>query len=414
MMTEFESPTTCIRAGWLMDGSGAAAQQDVLLLVAEGKIAAITPYSPDIVRDAEQYTDLSFATILPPLVDSHLHLAMSGAVDGGVRDSQLTAACDELEPSIHRHLKQLFDHGVLIVRDGGDRHNCVLDFMAKGAASYPIAIHSPGRAYHRAGRYGGLIGRAVAEDESLAELFARQEHRPGYLKVVNSGLNSLKEYGRQTQPQFSPDELTKLCQEAHSRQIKVMVHANGMLPVQQAVEAGCDSIEHGFFMGRENLERMVEYGCIWVPTVCTMKAYAEVLEFAGRLTEAAVAARNYESQLEQLRLAKELGVKVALGTDSGSPGVLHGESLFEEMKLFVKAGYSLVETVQCATAVGAELLGLSDAGTLRPGVAATFLVARGTPAQLPRKLSYLENIFIAGKPSALYRKTPHRSRVKGI
>jgi len=411
-MSKVESLKTCIRAGWLIDGSGAAAQQDALLVIADGKISAITPYSPEAELGAEQYTDLSFATILPPLVDSHLHLAMSGAVDAEVRDSQLTAACDELEPYIHMHLKQLFDHGVLVVRDGGDRHNCVLDFMAKGATNYPIAIHSPGRAYHRAGRYGGLIGRAVAEDESLAELFAGQDHRPAYLKVVNSGLNSLKEYGRQTRPQFSPDELTKLCQEAHARQIKVMVHANGRLPVQQAVEAGCDSIEHGFFMGRENLERMAEYGCIWVPTVCTMKAYAEILEFEGKLTQAAVAARNYESQLEQLRLARELGVKVALGTDSGSPGVLHGESLFEEMKLYVKAGYSLVETVKCATAVGAELLGISGAGTLRPGVAADFLVARGTPAQLPRKLSYLENIFIAGKPSALYRKTPHKIGVR--
>ena len=405
-MKQVDDSTSYIRAGWLIDGSGKAAQKDVLLVVNTGQIVSIKPYAPEIIPANGQLTDLSFATILPPLIDSHLHLSMSGAVDAALRENQLVAGCEELLPYIHRHLKQLFDHGVLAVRDGGDRHDCVLDFMAKGMSNYPIAIHSPGRAYHRAGRYGGLIGRAVAESESPAELLMHRNHQPDYLKVVNSGLNSLKKYGHETSPQFSPDELKNLCELAHSRQIKVMVHANGRLPVQQAIEAGCDSIEHGFFMGRDNLERMAEYGCTWVPTIVTMKAYAEVLEFEGNISGAAIAARNYESQLEQLRQAKKIGVKVALGTDSGSPGVLHGESVFEEMKLYGKAGYSLVETVQCATANGAELLGLADNGILQAQAAANFLVARGTPAQLPRKLSYLENIFIAGKPSALYRKNP--------
>lgn len=404
-----DSSTIYIRAGWLIDGSGAAAQKDVLLTIADGKIAAITPYTTDGEQDAGQFSDLSFATILPPLIDSHLHLTMSGAVDAQLRETQLVADCEELVPYIHMHLKQLFDHGVLAVRDGGDRHNCVLDFMARGANKYPVAIQSPGRAYHRAGRYGALIGHAVAVDETPVKQFVQEKHKPGYLKVVNSGLNSLKIYGRETKPQFSPAELKELVAAAHKRQVKVMVHANGRLPVQQAIEAGCDSIEHGFFMGRDNLERMAECDCIWVPTVCTMKAYSEILEFEGNLTQAAIAAKNYESQLRQLRLAKELGVKVALGTDAGSPGVLHGESVFEEMKLFVKAGFSLVEIVKCATANGAELLGIENMGGLRPGVAANFLVARGTPAQLPRKLSYLENIYLDGKPSPLYRKNPHKA-----
>lgn len=411
-MEQVESSINYIRAGWLIDGSGAAAQQDVLLVVEDGTVTAIRPFAAEMTAGAVSLTDLSFATILPPLVDSHLHLAMSGAVDPKLRESQLRAECPELVPAIQMHLKQLFDHGVLVVRDGGDRHDCVLDFLAAGAARYPIAIHSPGRAYHRAGRYGGLIGRAVAEGESLPECFAANHHLPAYVKIVNSGLNSLKTFGHETQPQFSSEELKALCDQAHARGLKVMVHANGRLPVRQAIEAGCDSIEHGFFMGRDNLERMAEHGCTWVPTVVTMKAYSEILEFERDFARSSVAARNCESQLEQLRLARELGVKVALGTDSGSPGVLHGESVFEEMKLYLKAGYSLVETVRCATANGAELLGNSDMAGLRPGVPANFLVARGTPAQLPRKLSYLENIFIAGKPSPLYRKNPHKTRSK--
>jgi len=105
-------------------------------------------------------------------------------------------------------------------------------------------------------------------------------------------------------------------------------------------------------------------------------------------------------------LARQLGVNVAMGTDAGSLGVLHGESMVEEMKLFQKAGYSLAETVRCATSNGARLLDLDDFGLLVKGKAATFLVARGAPSLLPRKLSYLEDIYINGQPSTLYRKNP--------
>jgi imidazolonepropionase-like amidohydrolase len=116
--------------------------------------------------------------------------------------------------------------------------------------------------------------------------------------------------------------------------------------------------------------------------------------------------KNLNHQIEQLALARELGVNVALGTDAGSLGVLHGESMVEEMKLFKKAGYSLAETVRCATSNGAGLLGIDDFGLIAPGKTATFLVARGAPAQLPRKLSYLEAIYQSGVPSELYRKNP--------
>lgn len=137
-----------------------------------------------------------------------------------------------------------------------------------------------------------------------------------------------------------------------------------------------------------------------------MKAYAEILEYERNFAGAGVAQKNLEHQLGQLRLARELGVTVALGTDAGSPGVLHGESAFEEMKLLARAGYPLPEIVHCATLAGARLMGLDTMGLLAPGRPADFLVARGAPSQLPRKLSYLESVYLGGKPAAFYRKNP--------
>ncbi|MFV0437415.1 MAG: amidohydrolase family protein [Desulfopila sp.] len=395
-----------IRAGWLVDGSGEPVQKDRLLTVEDGIITAIGPFSP-VAGGESEVVDLSFATLLPPLIDCHLHLAMSGTIERRERERLVAADCEELLPVIDKNVTMLAAHGVLAVRDGGDRHNCVLRYLdTTPPVGLPVHIESPGKAWHRQGRYGAIIGHSPTTGESLADGWVRSPVSSGYIKLVNSGLNSLTTYGRETPPQFTVDEIRALVALSTRHGRKVMVHANGRLPVQMAIEAGCHSIEHGFFMGEENLALMAERGCVWVPTVCTMKAYADLLDYERDYNRAAVARKNQEHQLGQLRLARRLGVKVALGTDAGSPGVLHGESVFEEMKLFAKAGYPLAEIVHCATLAGARLMGLPDRGLLAPGRSADFLVARGAPAQLPRKLSYLEGIYIRGELSAHYRKNP--------
>jgi imidazolonepropionase-like amidohydrolase len=114
-------------------------------------------------------------------------------------------------------------------------------------------------------------------------------------------------------------------------------------------------------------------------------------------------------QLRQLRLAGQLGVTTALGTGAGSIGILHGESMVEEMKLFIKAGFSLEETIRCASENGAGFFGMERLGMLVVDRQATFLIARGTAQQLPRKLAYLEGIYVDGAPSVLYRKNPTKT-----
>jgi imidazolonepropionase-like amidohydrolase len=111
-------------------------------------------------------------------------------------------------------------------------------------------------------------------------------------------------------------------------------------------------------------------------------------------------------QLAQLRLARKLGVKTAVGTGAGSVGILHGESMAEEMKLFLKAGYLLEEAIRCGSENGARFFGMEKLGTLTAGRKATFLISRGTVQQLSRKLSYLEGIYVDGAPSPTYRKNP--------
>ena len=399
--------TTYILAGWLIDGSGGPIQEKVLLKIVDGRFAAIQQYTPDNnIPESAKLTDLSHCTILPPLVDSHVHLFMSGTIDQKIRQWQLVAGYDELRPIIGRHLHYLFSHGVLAVRDGGDRGGFALRYRSEPEMHQEIILKVAGRAWHKKERYGALIGRYPGEEEDLVETFRQEDDAIDQIKLVNSGLNSLKIFARETAPQFSREEIAAVVHTAGHRNRKVMVHANGNMPVRLAVEGGCHSIEHGFFMGRENLELMAEKGTFWVPTIFTMKAYGANINFVQPGADLQVIDKNVNHQIEQLALARELGVNVALGTDAGSLGVLHGESVVEEMKLFKKAGYSLAETVQCATSNGARLLGIDDFGLIATGQTATFLVTRGAPAQLPRKLSYLEAIYLRGVPSKLYRKNP--------
>lgn len=228
-----------------------------------------------------------------------------------------------------------------------------------------------GRAWHRPGRYGKLIGREPAADGSLAEAIAAENAKIDHVKIVNSGLNSLMKFGYQTSPQFTLEEMKAAVKTARRKGLFVMVHANGIIPVEIAVSAGCRSIEHGFFMGKENLKKMAEKDIFWIPTAATMKAYCEHWERVGQ--NPAVARRNLEHQMEQIATAKELGVSIAAGTDAGSIGVHHGRGIIQELIILKRAGLSIQAAIQCATANGARLLNLPVPYLLNRGLPASFI-----------------------------------------
>lgn len=390
-----------LRIGWMIDGTGGPIRRNLLLRLDGGQISAIEDDRPGDRPDAAITGDFSRCTILPPLVDAHIHLFMSPTSDRQRRKWQLAADYRQLLPQMSGHAEDLWRHGVLAARDGGDRGGYALDFRNSRTMPQALTLKAAGRGWHREGRYGRLIGRSPQPRQSLAEAVGGEEMAVDQVKIVNSGYNSLKIFGQETRPQFTVDELTAAVAVAGRHGRPVMVHANGREPVRIALEAGCRSIEHGFFMGRDNLERMAERGTFWVPTACTMQAFLDHLDALGDDADPRVIAANLEQQLEQLALARHLGVRVAIGTDAGSLGVYHGPSLAEEMRLFLAAGYSLAETVACATANGAELLGIGDFGVLKKGAAATFLVIPGEPAELPNALSLLREIFLSGQSTAL-------------
>lgn len=386
-----------IFAGWLIDGTGKASQENVFIRVEQGLIRSVRP-----ARQADMYApnliNLSGCTLLPALLDCHVHLCMSGTTDADVRRRQLSFGFEQAQRAIRAHLLDHLSYGVLAVRDGGDYGAHSLRYKKEKLANdgLPITLLSPGKAWRARGRYGRLIGRPPAEGNSLAEAIEEKNGETDHIKIANSGVNSLVRFGKETRPQFQEDELTAAVRIGWNKGLKTMVHANGREPVRAALRSGCHSIEHGFFMGKDNLEWMAERQVYWVPTAYSMKAYADLS--GNGSVEAEVARRNLDHQLEQIASAKKLDVPIALGTDAGGMGIDHGKALSEEMKLLMAAGYPLESSVRAATLDAARLLGLdNELGEIKKGMPATFVATKGEPDCLPDSLCPPERIYIRGR-----------------
>jgi imidazolonepropionase-like amidohydrolase len=380
-----------LRVGWLIDGRGGPIAADQVVVIHKSRIQSVEPWRPALAATRE-LIDLTGATLLPALMDTHVHLAFSGTVDETRRQAQLQWTAGQTEQAVYQHLQAHLDNGIGAVRDGGDRSGHVL--KVKNRQKTPLHLAATCWAWHAPGRYGAMIGQAPNPGKSLSQAVAGACRGVDHIKLIQSGINSLNHFGRRTAPQFSQAELVAVRRFAKSSGLPVMVHANGREAIQSALAAGCDSIEHGYFMGPDNLQRMADQRVFWVPTLAPMAALA--LQGSLSTERADVARRTLEHQLEQVDAARTFGVRIALGTDAGSLGVDHGTAVRREMALFMAAGMSLSQAVRCATINAAMLLGLTDRGILQPGSRADLIVVHGSPEQLPVSLENIQGLCIQG------------------
>ena len=394
------SETRFIVAGKFIDGSGAEVHRNVFLAVQDGIITAIGPAADLPRHDGAPIDDFSHCVLLPALVDCSVSLTRSPSVDCQVRRAAEEADLAEKAAMVERHISYCHAYGVQGVAVSDDLTGLVDRYQQGLAPGSIIAI-----------RTSGCLCR------SRQEWAAGNPPGADFLKIDYSGNIEDEEA---PYPRLNREELCHILQHRGGK--KAVVVANGRQQVAEALAAGCDAIEQGYGMGEDNLRRMAEQDVLWIPSVLRAKNGLDGASSSGdvccRFSQRYVAPgkpnpgaeafwkKMLAGQLTQLRLARELGVKTAVGTGAGSVGILHGESMVEEMKLFIKAGYSLEETIRCASENGARFFGMENLGTLTVGRKATFLITRGTAQQLPRKLSYLEGIYVDGVPSSTYCKNP--------
>ncbi|RJX31174.1 MAG: amidohydrolase [Desulfurivibrio sp.] len=392
--------TRFIVAGSFIDGSGAPVRRNVFLAVKDGMISAIGSAADLSRQDRSAIDDFSHCTILPALVDCSVFLSRSPAVDSGMGSAVEEAGLAQKAAMLARHLRYCHIHGVLGVAENDD----IGDLLER---------------YHEGRWQGSMIDLRTSAGlcRSRQDCAAGNPAGGAFLKIAYSGNI---EDGQAPGPRLSYEDLCGILRHRGGK--KAVVVANGMQQVGEALAAGCDAIEQGYAMGEDNLRKMAEKGVLWIPGILRAK---NALDSAGsggdvccRFSQRYVAPgkpvpgaeafwkKMLAEQLAQLRFARKVGVTTAVGTGAGSVGILHGESVVEEMKLFIKAGYLLAETIRCASENGARFFGMEKLGALAVGRHAIFLIARGTVTQLPRKLSYLEGIYVNGVPSSIYRKNP--------
>jgi len=395
------SGTRFIVAGSFIDGSSAEVRRNVFLTVQGGIIIAIGSATDLPRHDGAEIVDFTHCTIVPALVDCSVSLSRSPAVDKRVRLATEEAGQAEKTAMLEKHILYCHAHGVLGVADSDAITDLKEYFLQKGTVPGSIIDI----------RTAGRVCRTRQDCASTIPATA------DFLKI---GYSNNIEDQETPDTRLNHEDLWDILQQRGDK--KAVVKANGRQQVEEALGARCDAIEQGYAMGEDNLRKMAERGVLWIPSVLRAKnglvnasSGGDVCcRFSGRYVAPGKANPGAETffkkmlaeQLSQLRLARELGVTTAVGTGAGSVGILHGESMVEEMKLFIKAGYSLAETIQCASENGARFFNMENLGTLTVGRQATFLISRGGVSQLPRKLSYLEGIYVEGAPSSIYRKNP--------
>jgi len=394
--------TWLVLVGGLFCPLESSCQKSVFLLIQNGIIKKILPFlaKRQFASYCRQYHFLDFSglTVLPGLVDCHVHLALDG------RGLQKERHCclfrpEQITTQVEQQLYANLRCGVLTVRDGGDCAGAGLFFREKvksGALPGPH-ITATGSALRKSGMYGSFLGPDIKEDGLAEAIDSLITAGVNQIKVLVSGIVSFKEYGKVGPLQFNPEELNFIVAKSHRAGLKVMAHANSGKAVTMAVKAGVDSIEHGYFMGKEALKMLAGLGLAWVPTVIPVAVQAYRADLFNR-EERKVIEKTYYRQLEAIAEAVEMGVLLGTGTDAGSPGVRHGYSLFQELELYRKAGLSPAVILKAATVNGAKITGTEQTiGIIKEGRPACLIAVQGNPLEEFYQLKNISYVLMPAK-----------------
>jgi imidazolonepropionase-like amidohydrolase len=404
---------TVIRAGTLIDGKAAAPRRDQMIVIRGNRIESVSDAASGKVPSGATVIDLSNATVLPGLIDSHTHIFLQGedpaqgGYDANILSAPLALRAARATVAARRALEQGFttlrdvetegagygDVGIKMAIEGGYIPGPRL-FVATRAISttggYPLEGYAPELEMPK--------GAQIVDGPVEARKAAREQldHGADWIKVYMTHRSWAGKNGELvSQPTLTVEELRAIVDEAHGWGKKVACHAYGGIGLHRALDGGCDSIEHGLDLDDAAIAQMLKQGTWYVPTLSVYYTdWAPADTPAGQRDRLRAAVHE-----PSFKKAMKAGVKIAFGTDMG--GIPWTEPIAQEFSRMVEFGMSPMDAIQSATSRAAALLDMEGKlGVVAPGAFADIIAVNGDPL---RDIKTLENVQFVMKDGRVFR-----------
>lgn len=391
----------------LIDGTGKEPVENSYMVVEGEKIVEVGV--GEYGGEFDEAIDLAGKYVMPGLINAHVHVTMEPKGD----QSGPLASDAVIAMRSARNAKMHLDMGTTFLRDVGGTNNIDLDLrdainskLVEGAQFLASA-----KVVTMTGGHGWSLGREADGADEVRKA-VREQLRAGadLIKLMATG-GVMTKGVEPGSPQLGEEELRAGIQEAHKVGAKTATHAQGNTGIKNALRAGIDSVEHAFYLDEEAIDLMLKNGTWLVPTLAAVHLIVvngktgAMPEYVVKKAEGAVT-----DHLDSITRAYKAGVKIACGTDSGTPFNYHG-SLPIEMVLLKKIGMDNLEILTCATKSSAECVGIEDRyGTIEAGKFADFLVLKENPVENLETVFDIEDVYKLG--SKVIRKHSHPDNYK--